>query len=358
MISQAGRDVQQGDVHQDDERPVLVTGAAGFIGYHVCRRLLEAGRTVVGVDNFDPYYDVALKEARATELALRGDARSSFRLERLDLADPAAAAALFEAVRPGLVIHLAAQPGVRHSLVDPGAYARANLTAFLNVLEGCRHHHARHLVYASSSSVYGANGKMPFGTADHVDHPLSLYGATKKSNELMAHAYSSLFGLPTTGLRFFTVYGPWGRPDMAVYSFTRAIAEGRPIDLYNHGRMRRDFTYVDDIVEGLLRIAERVPGPDPAWDPEAPDPASSDAPYRVYNIGSDAPVTLEHLVATIEREVGRKAIVDRLPIQPGDAEATWADIGPLERDTGFRPSTSIDEGIRAFVAWYRSYHGA
>lgn len=328
--------------------PVLVTGAAGFIGFHVARRLLESGRAVVGVDSVDDYYDVALKEARLRELApFRG-----FTFARTDLADGPRTTELFGRHEPRLVIHLAAQPGVRYSLLNPAAYARSNLDGFLHVLEGCRHHGAEHLVYASSSSVYGASPSMPFRTSDRADRPLSLYGATKRANELMAHAYSSLFGLPTTGLRFFTVYGPWGRPDMAVFLFTKAIAEGRPINLYNEGRMSRDFTYVDDVVEGVVRIAARGArgqGP-PAAAPEADR-------YRIYNIGSDAPVDLHHLVALIEGELGLKAEVNLLPMQPGDAPSSWADIDDLARDTGFRPTTPIAEGIRRFVAWYREFYG-
>ena len=336
--------------------PVLVTGVAGFIGFQVARRLLSEGVAVVGADCVDAYYDVSLKEARLRELT----ADAAFTMERLDLADGAATADLFRRHRPEIVIHLAAQPGVRYSLIDPAAYTRSNIAAFVNVLEGCRHGGIRHLVYASSSSVYGTNTAMPFRTSDPVDRPVSLYGATKKANEVMAHAYSHLFGLPTTGLRFFTVYGPWGRPDMAVYLFTRAIAEGRPIDLFNQGRMSRDFTYIDDIVEGVVRVAARIPeagAAEPGPPGERPDAARPPAPYRIYNIGSDAPVELGRLVASIERAVGRSAIVNLLPMQPGDVVASWADIEDLARDVGFRPSTPIEEGVARFVAWYRAYHG-
>ncbi len=337
----------------DGPGTVLVTGAAGFVGFHVCLRLLASGRRVVGADNLDPYYDVSLKEARLRELA----PFAGFTFERLDLADQEATADLFRRHAPALVIHLAAQPGVRHSLQDPGAYARANVVAFVNVLEGCRHGRVGHLVYASSSSVYGANAAMPFRTGDPADHPLNLYGATKRSNELMAHAYSSLFGLPTTGVRFFTVYGPWGRPDMAVFLFAKAIREGRPIQLFNDGRMSRDFTYVDDVVEGVIAMAARPPAPDPGRSADPPGPAAGAAPYRVYNLGSGAPVALETLVALLERELDRRAIVERRPMQPGDAPASWAEIEDLARDTGFRPRVPIEEGIRRFVAWYRAYSG-
>ncbi|WP_375459110.1 NAD-dependent epimerase [uncultured Enterovirga sp.] len=333
---------------------VLVTGAAGFIGFHVCRRLLTEGRPVVGVDNLDPYYDVALKEARLAELA----ANPGFRFERTDLADAADTASLFRRHDPSLVIHLAAQPGVRHSLVDPGAYVGANVTAFLHVLEACRHGRVAHLVYASSSSVYGANTAMPFSTHRGADHQVSLYGATKKANEAMAHSYSHLFGLPATGLRFFTVYGPWGRPDMAMVLFTRAILEGRPIDLFNGGRMSRDFTYIDDVVEGVVRVAAAPPGPDPNWSSAAPDPATSAAPHRLFNLGGDAPVELGRVVALLEAELGRPALTHLMPMQPGDVMASWADVEDLARLTGFRPQVPIAEGIQRFVAWYRGFYGA
>jgi UDP-glucuronate 4-epimerase len=332
--------------------PVLITGAAGFIGFHVARRLAAGGRAVVGLDNLNAYYDPALKQARLDELAKE----SSFRFVKLDLADRAGMAALFAQHCFPYVVHLAAQAGVRHSLVDPHAYADANLTGFLNILEGCRQAKSRHLVYASSSSVYGANTQMPFSTAQNVDHPLSLYGATKKANELMAHAYAHLFGLPTTGLRFFTVYGPWGRPDMAMWLFTDAILAGRPIKLFNHGRMRRDFTYVDDVTEAVVRLIERAPAGDAQWSGVRPDPASSRAPWRVYNIGNHTPVEVPEVVRLIEEALGKVAARELLPMQPGDVPETCADVEDLRRDVGFTPATPIAEGVRRFVEWFRAYH--
>lgn len=331
--------------------PVLVTGAAGFIGYHTARRLLQSGRPVVGVDNMTPYYDVRLKDARLSALSNF----SEFRFEKTDLADRSRTAALFKEHRFSRVVHLAAQAGVRHSLVDPHSYVDANLQGFTNVLEGCRHNGCGHVVYASSSSVYGANTKLPFSVHDNVDHPLSLYGASKKANELMAHSYSHLFSLPTTGLRFFTVYGPWGRPDMAMWIFAEAIAAGRPIRLFNHGNMRRDFTYVDDVVESVVRLIDKPAAGNPAWSGEAPDPGSSSAPWRVYNIGNNQPVELMKVVSIIERELGATAKKEMLPMQPGDVPATYADVDDLMRDVGFKPSTSIEDGIRRFIAWYRDY---
>jgi len=330
---------------------ILVTGAAGFIGFHVAQRLLQAGRRVVGVDNLNDYYDPALKQARLN--LLRNDER--FRFMRLDLADQATAATLFDEGFP-VVVHLAAQAGVRYSLQNPQAYISANLQGFANVLEGCRHNGCRHLLFASSSSVYGANTKLPFSVHDNVDHPVSLYAATKKSNELMAHAYSHLFRLPTTGLRFFTVYGPWGRPDMAMYIFAKAILEGKPIKLFNHGRMRRDFTYIDDIVEAIVRLVDHVPQPDAAWTGEAPDPSSSSAPWRIYNIGNNKPEELLHVVEVLERALGRSAVKELAPIEPGDVPATYADVDDLMRDVGFRPSTSIEDGVGRFVRWFKEYH--
>jgi UDP-glucuronate 4-epimerase len=335
-------------------QPILVTGAAGFIGFHVARRLAASGRAVVGLDNLNAYYDPALKQARLDALAKE----RSFRFVKLDLADRAGVAALFAEHRFPHVVHLAAQAGVRYSLVDPHAYVDANLTGFVNILEGCRHAKSRHLVYASSSSVYGANTKMPFATGQNVDHPLSLYGATKKANELMAHAYAHLFGLPTTGLRFFTVYGPWGRPDMAMWLFTDAILAGRPIKLFNQGNMRRDFTYVDDVAESVVRLVERPPAGDANWSGEAPDPATSRAPWRVYNIGNHTPVEVPEVVRLIEQALGKKAVRELLPMQPGDVPETCADVEDLRRDVGFAPSTPIADGIRRFVDWFRAYHGS
>jgi len=333
-------------------RKILVTGAAGFIGFHLSRRLLESGDEVAGLDNLNPYYDVTLKEARLALL----EKNAAFRFIRTDIADRKAMEALFEAKRFDIVVNLAAQAGVRYSLENPRAYVESNLVGFMNVLEGCRHRHVRHLVFASSSSVYGANTRMPFSVHDNVDHPLSLYAATKKANELMAHTYASLYGLPCTGLRFFTVYGPWGRPDMALFLFTRAILEGRPIDVFNEGRMERDFTYIDDIVEGVARIMERIPAPDAAWNSACPDPSISFAPYRLYNIGNNRPVKLMDFIAILEDRLGRKAKKNFLPMQPGDVPATFADIDDLMADADFKPATPIEEGIGRFVAWYREYY--
>jgi len=334
------------------DEPILVTGAAGFIGFHVARRLLADGRSVVGLDNLNAYYDPALKQARLGELAKA----APFRFVKLDLADRAGMASLFDKHRFSRVVHLAGQAGVRYSLVDPHAYADANLTGFLNILEGCRHAKSRHLVYASSSSVYGANSALPFSTAQNVDHPLSLYGATKKANELMAHAYAHLFGLPATGLRFFTVYGPWGRPDMAMWLFTDAILAGRPIRLFNHGKMRRDFTYVDDVTEAVVRLIDRPPAADMQWSSERPDPATSRAPWRVFNIGNHTPVELTEVVRLIEDAVGKAATRELVPMQPGDVPATFADVDDLREAVGFAPATPIADGVRRFIAWYRAYH--
>ncbi len=332
--------------------PVMVTGAAGFIGFHVVRALLDAGSSVIGIDNINAYYDPALKEARLAQL----EGRPGFLFRRLDLSDRDRTAALFAETRPARVIHLAAQAGVRHSLVDPHAYMDSNFVGFLHVLEGCRQHGVEHLTYASSSSVYGANTAMPYSVHHNVDHPLSLYAASKKANELMAHCYSHLYGLPTTGLRFFTVYGPWGRPDMAYFSFTKAILEGRPIQVFNEGRMRRDFTYIDDIVEGVVRASLHTPSPNPHWDGAHPDPGSSAAPYRLYNIGNSQPVELMRFIAALEAALGCKAQIEMRPMQPGDVPATYADIDDLARDVGFKPATPIEEGIGRFVAWYREFY--
>jgi UDP-glucuronate 4-epimerase len=334
------------------DEPILVTGAAGFIGYHVARRLLEGGRSVVGLDNLNAYYDPTLKEARRAELAKF----DGFRFAKLNLADRDGMAALFAEHRFPYVVHLAAQAGVRYSLVDPHAYVDANLVGFTNILEGCRHNGCRHLLFASSSSVYGSNTRMPFSVHDNVDHPLSLYGASKKANELMSHAYAHLFRLPTTGLRFFTVYGPWGRPDMAMWIFASSIIAGRPIKLFNNGNMRRDFTYVDDVVESIVRLVDRVPAPNPNWSSDAPDPGSSSAPWRVYNIGNNNPVELLEVVRLLEEAIGMKATRELLPMQPGDVPATYADVDDLMRDVGFKPATPIAEGIARFIDWYRSYN--
>jgi UDP-glucuronate 4-epimerase len=333
--------------------PILVTGAAGFIGFHVARRLLADGRTVVGIDNLNAYYDPALKRARLAELA-RFD---TFRFEKLDLADRDGMAALFRDGRFTAVVNLAAQAGVRHSLSAPHDYMDSNFVGFLNVLEGCRHAATRHLLYASSSSVYGANTRMPFSVTQNVDHPLSLYGASKKANELMAHAYSHLFGLPATGLRFFTVYGPWGRPDMAMWLFTAAILKGQPIKLFNGGDMRRDFTYVDDVVTAVVKLIDHVPQGNAAWSGDEPDPASSVAPWRVYNIGNHTPVDLMEVVRLIEQGLGRTAIRELMPMQPGDVLETCADVAALQRAVGFSPSTPVADGIANFIAWFRDYHG-
>jgi UDP-glucuronate 4-epimerase len=332
---------------------LLVTGTAGFIGYHLAERLLDRGDEVVGLDVVNDYYDASLKEARLARLARHG----AYRHERVDLAERGTVERVFRDHAPERVVHLAAQAGVRYSLSNPHAYVQSNLVGFLHVLEGCRHGDVEHLVYASTSSVYGANTLVPFSIHHNVDHPVSLYAATKKSNELIAHTYSHLYGLPTTGLRFFTVYGPWGRPDMAYYLFTKAILAGEPIRVFNHGRMRRDFTYIDDVIEGVVRVLDRVPGGNPAWDGDAPDPGTSRAPYRLYNIGNNRPVELLHMIETLERILGRPAIKEMADMQPGDVPATYADVDDLVRDVGFAPSTPLEEGLQAFVDWYREYHG-
>ena len=333
---------------------ILVTGAAGFIGYHVSERFTSQGHTVVGLDNLNDYYDPQLKLARLAQL----DPRPGFRFERQDLADSDAVLRLFEKERFTHVVHLAAQAGVRYSLQNPFAYAQANLIGFLSILEGCRHNGVEHLVFASSSSVYGLHTAMPYSASDPVNHPVSLYAATKIGNEMMAHSYSHLYGLPATGLRFFTVYGPWGRPDMALFIFTKAILEGKSIPVFNEGKMQRDFTYIDDIVQGVTAITGQPAVPSPDWDPLRPDPSLSSAPYRLYNIGNNNSVTLLDFIAVLEDALGKKARLELLPMQPGDVTATYADIRPLEKAVGFRPSMPLEEGIRRFVDWYREYYRA
>ena len=332
---------------------ILVTGAAGFIGFHLAQRLLERGNEVTGLDNLNDYYDVRLKEARLRVL----ESLPGFRFVRASLADRPVMEALFAGERFDMVVNMAAQAGVRYSLENPHAYIDSNVVGFLNILEGCRHNDVKHLVYASSSSVYGANTTVPFSEHHPVAHPVSLYAATKRSNELMAHTYAHLYGLPTTGLRFFTVYGPWGRPDMAYFSFTKAILEGRSIDVFNHGRMQRDFTYIDDIIEGVVRVLDHIPCQDPSWNAEMPDPATSAAPYRVYNIGNNHPVELGRFIEVLEECLGKKAVKNFLPMQPGDVIATSADVADLADAVGFRPDTSIENGIARFVDWYRAYYG-
>jgi UDP-glucuronate 4-epimerase len=333
--------------------PILVTGVAGFIGYHLAERLLAKGERVVGIDNVNAYYDIALKESRLSRL----EKRAGFEMHRLDLADREGMERLFATVDPDYVVHLAAQAGVRYSLENPHAYVDSNVVGFLHILEGCRHGGVKHLVYASSSSVYGANTQMPFSEHYGVDHPVSMYAATKRANELMAHSYSHLYRLPTSGLRFFTVYGPWGRPDMALFLFTRAILSGQPIQVFNQGRMQRDFTYIDDIVTGVERLIPQVATPDPDWRSDSPDPARSDAPFRLYNIGNNSPVELIRLIEVLERAIGKKAEKIMLPMQPGDVPATYANIDDLQAAVGFRPDTPIEEGVERFVAWYRDYYG-
>ncbi len=331
---------------------VLVTGAAGFIGFHLSQRLLARGDEVLGYDNLNDYYDPRLKQARLDRLLpLEG-----FQFVQASLEDRPALEAAFDGFKPDRVVNLAAQAGVRYSLENPQAYIDSNIVGFLNILEACRHRDIEHLVYASSSSVYGANKKLPFAVEDSVDHPVSMYAATKKANELMAHTYSHLFGLPTTGLRFFTVYGPWGRPDMALFLFTRKILAGEAIDVFNHGHHTRDFTYIDDIVEGVIRSLDQVPGPDPRHDPMAPTPATSSAPYRVYNIGNHQPVQLLRYIEVLEDCLGKKSQRNLLPLQPGDVPDTCADVSALQRDTGYSPSTPIETGISRFVEWYRDYY--
>ena len=331
---------------------ILVTGAAGFIGYHTSTLLLERGDTVIGLDNFNDYYDVSLKEARAARL----EKYDNFSMVRIDLADRGAIEALFAQEKFDKVVNLAAQAGVRYSIENPHSYIDSNIVGFLHILEGCRHNNVKHLVYASSSSVYGANSTMPFSIHQNVDHPLALYGATKKANELMAHTYSNLYGLPTTGLRFFTVYGPFGRPDMALFMFTKNIIEGKPIDVFNYGKHRRDFTYVDDIVQGVVRTMDHTAEPNTEWDSAHPDPGTSKAPYRIYNIGNQQPVELMDYIGAIESVLGKTAEKNLLPLQAGDVPDTWADTSDLVNDVGYQPSTPVETGVRNFVEWYLEYY--
>lgn len=338
---------------------VLVTGTAGFIGFHTARYLLARGDDVVGLDAVNDYYDPALKEARLRALSEQcSEGQGAWTFVHADLADAEAVRRVFSDHRFDRVIHLAAQAGVRYSLSHPKSYVQSNLVGFTNILEACRHHRVGHLTYASTSSVYGANTRMPFSEHRGVDHPLQFYAATKRANELMAHAYSHLFGLPTTGLRFFTVYGPWGRPDMALFLFTKNILEGKPITLFNHGRHSRDFTYVDDIVECVVRVSDTPAGPNPGWSSDAPDPATSNGPFRIYNIGNNTPIQLLDYVAAIEEATGRESIREYVPMQPGDVPDTWADVSDLEREMGYSPNTPVREGVAKFVSWYRSYYGA
>jgi UDP-glucuronate 4-epimerase len=341
-----------GETKKVSKSKKMVTGAAGFIGFHLCKRLLEEGDEVVGIDNLNDYYDVALKKARLAQL----ESKKNFRFIKLSLEEKEGVLSLFNSKEFDVVVNLAAQAGVRYSLINPYAYLDSNIYGFLNILEGCRHAKVKHLVFASSSSVYGLNTRMPFSVHQNVAHPISLYGATKKANELMAHSYSYLFGIPTTGFRFFTVYGPWGRPDMALFLFTKAMLENRPIDIYNFGNMERDFTYIDDIIEGLIRVMKRIPDPNPQWSGEKPDPATSVAPFKLYNIGNNNPVKLLNLIEVLEACLGKKAKKNFLPIQAGDVPATFADIENLIKDVDFKPSTPIEEGVKKFLDWYRGYY--
>ncbi|MEA4857487.1 MAG: NAD-dependent epimerase [Solidesulfovibrio sp.] len=331
---------------------ILVTGAAGFIGFHLCRRFLSMGYTVTGLDNLSPYYSVALKQKRLAILA----ENAKFTFVKAEMADRAAINAVFDKGGFSHVVNLAAQAGVRHSLTHPDDYMNANMLGYYHILENCRHHAVKHFVFASSSSVYGLNTTMPFSVHDNVDHPISLYAASKKSNELMAHSYSYLFGLPCTGLRFFTVYGPWGRPDMALFLFTEAILADKPIQVFNHGRMERDFTYIDDIVEGVVRVTLNTAAPNPDWNPAQPDPSTSVAPYRLYNIGNNNSVSLLRFIECIEEALGKKAIMEMMPLQPGDVPATRANVDDLVRDVGFQPATPLETGIARFIDWYREYY--
>jgi UDP-glucuronate 4-epimerase len=333
-------------------KKMLITGAAGFIGYHLAQAAAERGDMLTGIDNLNDYYEVNIKKARLAQLEKYGN----FTFRKIDMADRKAMAELFHEGKFDVVINLAAQAGVRYSIENPYSYIDSNIVGFTSILEGCRHNHVQHLVFASSSSIYGMNTKIPFSVSHNVDHPVSLYAASKKANELMAHTYSHLYGLPCTGIRFFTVYGPWGRPDMAYFSFTKAIFEGMPIDVYNFGNMKRDFTYIDDIINGVIRIMERIPQPNPSWDMANPDPGSSYAPYKLYNIGNNNPVELTKFIKLLEENIGRKAVKNLLPMQVGDVPITYADIDDLVRDIGFKPVTTIEEGIKKFVIWYRSYY--
>ena len=337
-----------------NHKKILVTGAAGFIGFHLCKKLLQNDNEVVGIDNLNDYYDVNLKIDRLKQI----EGNKNFRLIKIDLKERESIAKIFSREKFDVVVNLAAQAGVRYSIINPHAYIDSNIVGFVNILEGCRHTNVKHLVFASSSSVYGANTKMPFSVHHNVDHPVSLYAATKKANELMAHTYSSLYNLPCTGLRFFTVYGPWGRPDMALFLFTKAILENKPIDVFNFGKMQRDFTYIDDIIEGVVRVIERIAQPDPQWNGNNPDSAASYAPYKLYNIGNNNPVELMKFIEVLEDCLGKKAKKNLLPIQPGDVPATYADVDDLIKDVRFKPSTSIEEGIRKFVEWYRNYYNS
>src|SRR3990167_5500266 len=332
-------------------RKILITGAAGFIGYHLCSRLMEQGDRIVGIDNINDYYDVNLKLNSLKQI----EGKRNFTFIKLDITDREGIHKLFAKEKFDIVVNLAAQAGVRYSLINPYTYIDSNINGFINILEGCRHHQVKHLVFASSSSVYGANTKMPFSVHHNVDHPVSLYAATKKANELMAHTYSSLYKIPCTGLRFFTVYGPWGRPDMALFIFTKAILEGKPIDVFNYGKMQRDFTYIDDIIEGVVRVMDKIPEPNPKWNGDNPDSATSYAPYKLYNIGNNNPVELMHFIEVLECYLGKKAVKNLLPIQQGDVPATYADIDDLVRDVDFKPSTPIETGIKRFVEWYKAY---